>query len=488
MITAILCVFSFLFLTWWFFAGGRINLPPSPPCFPLIGNVGQFAPEDSIVAFRKFRKKYGDIFSLKIFHKTVIIVNGHDHIYNLFMKHGDVFSDRPAGILKDFFSKGKGVLGSSGSSWKEQRTFSLNALRKFGFGKRCLENQIMDEVRGLLEVIEKFEGQAIDIEEPLAISIANIICSIVFGKRFDYNDLKFKHLLFLLNQIFHLTTGSSFLTLFPALRHVPFDIFKGQTVQRNLDEIQSFIKEIIDNHRLCFDKNNINDFIDAFLMEQQNQEMERNTAFTDEQLVVTVQDLFAAGSETTVTTLRWAFLFLIHHPDIQTKLLKHIDEIIGEAVPQIEHREKLPYVEAFVLEVLRMGNIVPLGVPHCPNRDFEYGGYSFPNGVTVLANLGSALQDPNIFNNPQKFQPERFLDEDGKCKGTQKDKMIPFSTGRRVCLGENLARMELFLYLVAILQKFEIQPEDTGDLPSLKGHLGITYMPKPYKVKFIRRS
>ncbi|XP_062580761.1 cytochrome P450 2C27-like isoform X2 [Saccostrea cucullata] len=365
MITAILCVFSFLFLTWWFFAGGRINLPPSPPCFPLIGNVGQFAPEDSIVAFRKFRKKYGDIFSLKIFHKTVIIVNGHDHIYNLFMKHGDVFSDRPAGILKDFFSKGKGVLGSSGSSWKEQRTFSLNALRKFGFGKRCLENQIMDEVRGLLEVIEKFE---------------------------------------------------------------------------------------------------------------------------DEQLVVTVQDLFAAGSETTVTTLRWAFLFLIHHPDIQTKLLKHIDEIIGEAVPQIEHREKLPYVEAFVLEVLRMGNIVPLGVPHCPNRDFEYGGYSFPNGVTVLANLGSALQDPNIFNNPQKFQPERFLDEDGKCKGTQKDKMIPFSTGRRVCLGENLARMELFLYLVAILQKFEIQPEDTGDLPSLKGHLGITYMPKPYKVKFIRRS
>lgn len=124
--------------------------------------------------------------------------------------------------------------------------------------------------------------------------------------------------------------------------------------------------------------------------------------------MVTFQDFFSAGSETTVTTLRWAFLFLIHNPDIQTKLHKHIDETIGEAVPKIEHREKSPYMEAFVLEVLRMGNIVPLGVPHCPNRDFEYGGYLFPNGVTVLANLGSALKDPNIFTNPQKFQPERF--------------------------------------------------------------------------------
>lgn len=151
--------------------------------------------------------------------------------------------------------------------------------------------------------------------------------------------------------------------------------------------------------------------------------------FTDEQLIISVREFFGAGTETTATTLRWAVLLLIHHPDWQRKLREDIDTLLGQSHPKMEHKEQLPRVEAFILEVQRHANIAPFAIPRAPKKDFSYNGYNFPKGTCVCFALDSVLMDPDIFPDPSKFKPERFIDKGGKCNGEPKEKLIPFSAG-----------------------------------------------------------
>ncbi|XP_052702725.1 cytochrome P450 2C14-like [Crassostrea angulata] len=465
------------------YTGRPKGLPPGPTCYPIIGNVGLVKPSEAVQAHRNLRKKYGDIYTIMTFHKPMIAVHGYDNIRELLVKHGDTFSDRPLTIINGVFNKGKGLVWSSGPLWKEQRTFALTTMRKFGFGKRCLQDQIMEEVDCFMEELEKYENKPFDIQNILKTSVSNVICSLLFGKRFEYEDTKFKRLVVLLNKLFATGNASSPAFIFPVLRHLPMSRYT--TVQNIFADIDGFTSEIIAEHRRNFDGNNINDFIDGFLLEQN--EAGENSTFTDEQLKISVREFFAAGTETTSTTIRWSLLFLLHHPEWQQKLRDIIDAGIGQSQPKMEHKEQLPLVEAFILEVQRHANLVPLGLPHAPKEDFHYKGYHLPKGTFMFFALDSVMTDPEIFPEPTKFKPERFLDNDGKCNGEQKERLIPFSTGRRLCLGDSLAKMELFLFLTRLLQKFEIKPEKSECLPSLEGKLGITNMPAPFDIVLIKR-
>lgn len=169
-----------------------------------------------------------------------------------------------------------GLLWSSGSMWKEQRTFALTTMRKFGFGKRCLQGQIMEEVDCLMEELEKYGNKPFDIQNILNTSVSNVICSLLFGKRFDYEDAKFKHLIILLNKLLSTSSSSSPAFIFPILRHLTKSRFiKVQNIFADIDE---FTSEIIVEHKRNFDGNNVRDFIDGFLLEQK--QAEENTTFT----------------------------------------------------------------------------------------------------------------------------------------------------------------------------------------------------------------
>lgn len=119
----------------------------------------------------------------------------------------------------------------------------------------------------------------------------------------------------------------------------------------------------------------------------------------------------------------------MHHPEIKQKLQTEIDTVLGGDKPTMEIKDKLPMVDAFLLEVQRLGNILPLNLPHTTKEDFWYQGYLFPKNAIMVFMIDSVLSDPEIFPEPLKFNPERFIDADGKFAGEQKDKMIPFSTG-----------------------------------------------------------
>ncbi|CAG0896471.1 unnamed protein product [Darwinula stevensoni] len=112
----------------------------------------------------------------------------------------------------------------------------------------------------------------------------------------------------------------------------------------------------------------------------------------------------------------------------------------------------MPYTEAFIMEVQRLARLVPLGVGHAATEDVEFGGYRFPKGTVFMANIWSCHSDPNYWPDPEKFDPGRFLNSDGSLK-TKVPSFLPFALGKRQCLGESLARMELFLFVTIFMQK-----------------------------------
>lgn len=469
----------------WRLTGRPRGLPPGPRCYPIGGNVGLFKPLEAVQAHRNLREKYGDIYTIMIFHNPMIMVHGYENIRELLYRNGDMLSDRPNTIINGVFNKNKGLMWSSGELWKEHATFAMKAMRKFGFGTNSLQGQIMEEVDYLMEELEKVQNQPFDIKKKLDTSVSNVICSLLFGKRFDYEDVKFKRLVLFLEQMFVHTNPSSSVFIFPSLHRLPKSSFAQ--MENSFREIDAFTKEMIEEHKRNFEENRINDFIDTFLLEKKRRENKENTTFTDEQLTITIREIFGAGTETTSTTIVWLLIFLIHHPKLQEELRENIDDVIGQSQPKMEDKENLPMVEAFILEVQRVANVAPFAIPHAPKEDFFFKGYLFPKGTCVTFDMESIMDDPEIFPEPSQFKPQRFIDENGKCVGAQKEKLIPFSIGTRSCLGQSLAKMELFLFLTRFLQKFEIKPENPKLLPSLEGTLGLTNMPKPFKLILVKR-
>ncbi|XP_069114786.1 cytochrome P450 2B5-like [Argopecten irradians] len=461
--------------------------PPGPPGYPIIGSLPLLRRRGSrpYVIFRDLRAEFGDVFSVRVGRSLLVVINGIDALKEAFIKRAEDFSDRPDTFRSSVVLKRNGIAQSSGQHWKLTRTFALSTLREFGFGKRSLEARVMEEIRVFLEVLEDQKGKIYDPKDCIQLSISNIICNIVFGKRFDHDDAKFWKLIELLEESFRLSRTVSTAFNIPWLRYLPGDIFSLNKIRNNANELISYMHEQINNHKNTFDPDNPRDFIDVFIKEQ-NRQSSSNAVFDDFNLEVTVLNLFVAGTETTATTIRWTILQLMYHQDIQARLRKEIDRVVGSSrFPTFNDKENMPYYSAVITEALRFGNIAPLSVPHGAQKDIEFRGMFIPKGSTIVANLDSVHFDPSVFEKPEKFNPDRFLDADGKLNGKEK-LVLAFSLGRRVCLGESLARLELFLFLTSLIQRFELHPEIPDKMPTGMPTKGLQSGPPDYKVKVVK--
>ncbi|XP_013376236.1 PREDICTED: cytochrome P450 2J2-like isoform X2 [Chinchilla lanigera] len=373
---------------------------------------------------------------------------------------------------------------SSGQIWKEQRRFTLTTLKNFGLGKKSLEERIQEEAHHLAEVIAEENGQPFNPHFKINNAVSNIICSIIFGERFDYEDGQFQELLSLLDEVAHLEASPvcQIYTIFPGtMKFLPGP---HQTLFRDWDKLKAFVSHMIESHRRDWNPDVMRDFIDAYLKEMAQHPDKTTSSFDEENLICSTLDLFFAGTETTSTTLRWGLLYMVLYPEVQEKVHAEIDRVIGQGQqPSLANRESMPYTNAVIHEVLRMGNIIPLNAPREMAVDTSFGGYHLPKGTIVLTNLTALHRDPTEWASPDTFNPEHFL-ENGQFK--KRESFLPFSVGKRVCLGEQLARSELFIFFTSLLQKFTFKPPKDKKL-SLKVRMGITLSPQSFCIHAIPR-
>lgn len=233
----------------------------------------------------------------------------------------------------------------------------------------------------------------------------------------------------------------------------------------------------------------VRDLVDAYIVQQKKHETDgKENYFSDQQLVQIMSDIFSAGLETVTSTIEWSILFLILNPDCQQQIQLEIDRVIGRArLPQLEDLALMPYTEATIYEVIRRSNVVALGNAHATLADASIGGYLIPKGTQVLTNLYGMNMNPKLWTNPDKFEPARFIVNE---KAQKPDYFIPFSVGRRMCLGDLLAKMEVFLFLVGLLQQYDlcVADEDRNNPPQVKGTIGISHTPVPFRVALKSRS
>lgn len=473
-------VFVTLFLWWW--NNRKSDLPPGPVGIPILGYI-PFMGKKPQQTLGRLRKQYGSIYSLPLGSQSYVVLNEFDTIYEALLKKGNALSGKSPSPFIRWFGGDKGYIWRSYSNdYKRLRKFGVTTLKGFGVGKRSMEDRVNEEVRYLSEVIISKHGESFDITNHLANAATNILMSIVSGNRVDYEQETFKKMLEMTAKRFGENSNRLHaIRFFPFLRHLPGYSSVFQETKQQVDLTKGIITETIEHHIKTFDSNDIRDFIDAYLKEMGAEEKE---PFTRAILDPVIRDLFLAGSETTTTTLRWCILYLAKHQEFQQQLRDEIKGHCGtNGAISMEHRSNLHLTCSFIHEIQRYNPIAVL-LPRKTTESVALGGYTFAKDTLIMINLWEIHRDPKAFENPDEFQPGRFLNGDGKF--VKHNHVIPFSIGPRNCIGMHLAEMELFLTLSGLLRNFEIKEDPKNPLPSFTvGHHGLLYHPLPFKVSFV---
>ncbi|XP_021176507.2 cytochrome P450 2F2 isoform X4 [Fundulus heteroclitus] len=313
---------------------------------------------------------------------------------------------------------------------------------------------------------------------------SNIICKVVFGTRYEYDDETIKMIVKCFTDLTKIINGpwAMLYNSIPLIRPLPLPFNKAF---EGMEMYLGLAARLVNEHKKTRVPGEPRDFVDCYL-DELDQKGE-DSSFSEEQLLRHTFDLYIAGTDTTSNTLLTGFLYLMNYPHIQERCQQEIDQVLeGKDKVTYDDRHNMPYMQAVIHEIQRIANTVPLSIFHCTTKDTELMGYSIPKGTAIIQNLTSVLSEEGQWKFPHEFNPENFLNEQGEF--VKPEAFMPFSAGPRMCLGEGLARMELFLFMVTLLRKFKfIWPEDAGE-PDFTPVYGITLTPKPYTMKVQLRS
>ncbi|XP_060929337.1 cytochrome P450 2J6-like [Limanda limanda] len=454
------------------------NFPPGPPALPVLGNLLHLSLENPLKDFDRLRKKYRDVYSLFLGPKPMVILYGQSAIKEALVTKGIDFAGRPDDLFVNDVIQRRGVLlANVGPSWRAHRRFALSTLRDFGMGKNSMADRIHGEVQYIVEAMEKNTGKSVNPAILVYNTASNIICQVLFGIRFEYDDEFIKVIVQVFRENPKIGNGpwAMMYDSFPLIRYLPLPFVKAF---ENVQMAMKYIRQFLDEHKKTRVPGDSQDFVDCYL-DELDKVCVCDSPFSEEELISNSLDLHFAGTDTTSNTLLTAFLYLMAYPHVQERCQQEIDEVLeGKHSVTYVDRHNMPYIQAMIHEVQRIGNIVPLSIVNSTTKDTELMGYSIPRGTLVIPNLGSALREEGQWKFPDEFNPENVLNDKGEF--FKPEAFLPFSAGPRMCLGEALARMELFLILVTLLRKFEfVWPQDSGE-PDLTPVYGGTLSPKPY--------
>ncbi|NXS91437.1 CP1A5 protein, partial [Jacana jacana] len=443
-----------------------LKKPPGPRGYPFLGNVLELR-KDPHLALTRLSQKYGDIMEIRIGTRPVLVLSGLETIRQALVKQGEDFMGRPDLHSFQYIADGQSLAFSpdSGEVWKARRKLAQNALKTFSIApsptssSTCLlEEHVSKEADYLVTKFLQLmsEEKSFDPYRYVVVSVANVICAICFGKRYDHNDQELLSLVNLSNEFVEAAAAGNPADFIPVLQYLPsrtMSLFKDFN-KRFLHFLQKIVKE----HYETYDKNNIRDITDSLIEQCMQKKVEANgaTQIPKEKIVNLVNDLFGAGFDTVTTGLSWCLMYLVLYPHIQKKIQEELDKTIGrERRPRLSDRSMLPYTEAFILEMFRHSSFLPFTIPH-RQVDTVLNGYYIPKDCCVFVNQWQVNHDEKLWKDPVTFKPERFLNMEGtEVNKVDGEKVLIFGLGKRKCIGEPIARWQIFLFLSTLLQQLE---------------------------------
>lgn len=459
-----------------------LKSPPGPWGLPLIGHVLTLG-KNPHLSLTKLSQRYGDVLQIRIGSTPVVVLSGMDTIRQALVRQGDDFKGRPDLYSFTLINNGQSLTFNpdSGPEWAARRRLAQNALKSFSVASdptssSCcyLEEHVSREAEHLICKFQKLMAEAghCDPYRYLVVSVANVICAMCFGQRYDHDNQELVSLVNLSNE-FGEVTGSGYPADFiPVLRYLPnssLDVFKDLN-----KKFYSFMQKLVKEHYRTFEKGHIRDITDSLIEHCQDKKLDENAnvQLSDDRIITIVADIFGAGFDTITTAISWSLMYLVTKPWIQRKIQEELDTVIGrERWPRLSDRPQLPYLEAFILETFRHTSFLPFTIPHSTTKDTNLNGFYIPKGRCVFVNQWQVNHDQELWGDPSEFRPERFLTPSGTLDKASSEKVILFGLGKRKCIGETIGRLEVFLFLAILLQQveFSVSPGKKVDMTPIYG-------------------
>lgn len=469
-----------------------VRCPPGPIAWPIIGNAAQLGSAPHLY-FTRMVKKYGNVFQIKLGSRTVVVLNG-DSIKQALVKQGLEFAGRPDFTSFQYISNGDSLaFGTITDWWKTHRKVAQSTVRMFSTvnmqTKKKFEHHVLSEVRELLALFlrETKEKQYFTPMTYLVVSTANIMSAVCFGKRYSYDDEEFRQVVGRNDQFTQTVGAGSIVDVMPWLQYFPnpiktiFDNFKRLNM-----EFSMFIRDKVLEHRKTITSSTTRDMTDAFIVALDK--LSVKLSLEKDYVTPTMGDIFGASQDTLSTALQWIILILVKYPEMQKRLQQEVDKVVDRShLPSIEDQVQLPFVMAFIYEVMRYSSFVPLTIPHSTTTDTTIMGYTIPKNTVIFINQWSNNYDPTLWSHPETFDPDRFLDERGALNKDLISNVLIFSMGKRRCIGEELSKLQLFLFTALIAHQCHITA-DPARPPKMDYSYGLTLKPHTYHVAFTLRD
>jgi len=472
-----------MLISYYFIRRKRRRLPPGLPRIPVLGSIPWILGKNKhlIEIVAGDRREYGDISSHDLGSFVVVFLNEPKLIRDAL--NMEELAGRPH-FGTDLKSWGipLGLIDPDiGPVWREQKRFILKCLRDQGFGRKS-EESVQEEAKHLVSHIldHTKSGEDFLIHGVFNIPVINVLWKMVANKTFQWDSPDGLRFIELMEEAF--STRVTRLVNIPVIgRWLAKDDLKRR--KSLWGELRDALMESIEEHEASLDEQEPRDLIDNYLLEIKRGRPD----FDKRQLVISIVDLFAAGSETSSTTLRWAVMFLILYPEVQRRCQAELD-LLDADYPGLSDMSSLNYCQATILETLRLGCIAPGTLFHKALVDIQLAGYDIPAGTMVCGNFMATHHDPELWSEPSKFKPDRFLDKEGKIL-KEIPNFFPFSIGKRVCLGENLARVELFIFFTTLVKNCKFNsPKNNQGPDESKYKIGITKIPNGFFCAVTERS
>nr|XP_036864668.1 cytochrome P450 2W1 isoform X3 [Manis javanica] len=402
---------------------------------------------------QQLSERYGTVFTVHLGCQKTVVLTGYEAVREALVGTGQELADRPPIAIFQLIQGGGGVFFSSGARWRAARQFTVHAFHSLGVGRQPVADKVLQELRCLAGQLDSYGGRPF----PLALlgwAPSNVTFTLLFGRRFDYGDPVFVSLLGLIDEVMILL-GSPSLQLFNIYPWLGALLQLHRPVLQKIEKVRTILRTLLEAQRPpTLQGGPVQSYMDALVRQCQGKDPEG--LFAEANVVACALDMVMAGTETTSATLQWAALLMGKHPGVQGQVQEELDRVLGpERPPQLEDQQLLPYTNAVLHEVQRFITLLP-HVPRCTATDMQLGTYLLPKGTPVVPLLSSVLLDKTQWETPHQFNPGHFLDAEGRF--VRRAAFLPFSAGRRVCIGEALARSELFLLFAGLLQRYRLLP------------------------------